>query len=186
MNFRMKALFFAIMLCFATPVWAAGQHYVGIGVGDFRLGNGIEKKTAVGGYLQLGHNFSDWLGAEIRLGSTGSVNVTQPAAAKERIDFVAHFLKPYYEVSDRLNLYGLVGFAVTHSSYQQTGGAKQTKNRIGFAYGLGMEYRLSDDYSASLDVWHMNSKPNNSTATIGTSFLGLESSVLSGAIRYNF
>lgn len=186
MNLRMRTAIFAVMLCLASPAWAAGPHYVGIGMGGLSLGNGIKKKTAFGGYLQLGHDFSDWLGAEIRLGSTGSVNVSQPVAAKERIDFVAHFLKPYYEVSNDLTVYGLVGFAVTHSSYKQTGGTKQTKNRISYAYGLGVDYRLNDDYSAGIDVWHMNSSPNNNTATIGTNFLGLEASVLTGSVRYHF
>lgn len=170
----------------AAPAFAEGQHYVGLGMGGLNVGNGIQKKGAFGGYLQLGHNFSDWLGAEIRLGASGSVNVTQPTAAKERIDFVAHFLKPYMALSSDLNIYGLVGFAVTHSTYQATGQSKLKKNRFSYAYGLGLEYALNKDYSISADVWHMNSKPKNTAATIGTTFKGLEASAYTATLRYNF
>jgi len=186
MNLRMKSVLLAALVAAASPAWAAGDHYVGAGMGGFSVGNGIQTKTAAGGYLQLGHNFSDWLGAEIRLGATGSANVDQPRIARQRFEYVAHFLKPYVRVSSDLNIYGLVGFAVSHSSYQPSGGVKVTKNRFSYAYGLGAAYRLGSDYSATVDLWHMNGKPGNTPATIGSGFKGLEATAVTAGIRYNF
>jgi len=186
MNRWIKILIASIALTLSLPAWAAGPHYAGIGAGALNLGNGLDKKLAFGSYLQIGHRFSEYFAAEVRLGATASVNVNNPVAAKQRMDFVAHYIRPQYELTDALTGYALIGFAVTHSSYQVNGGAKLTKNRIGYAYGLGLDYQFSDDYSAGIEWSHMLSKPKNTAAGIGTNFLGLEASVFTGALRYHF
>ncbi|PIP01718.1 MAG: porin family protein [Zetaproteobacteria bacterium CG12_big_fil_rev_8_21_14_0_65_54_13] len=176
----------ALTLTLSLPAWADGSHYIGVGAGAINLGNGLSKKAVFGSYLQIGHHFSEYFGAEVRLGATSSSTGDLPARAKQRIDFVAHYLKPQYALSSDLTAYALLGFAVVHSSYQAAGGAKQSKNRIGYAYGLGLDYRLNDDYSAGMEWSHMLSKPKNSSATIGTSFKGLEASLFTAAVRYHF
>ncbi|TLS66156.1 porin family protein [Mariprofundus erugo] len=186
MKLGTKLAILAIGLTTATPVWAEGQHYVGVGLGALNIGNGISKKAVFGGYIQLGHDFSEHLGAEVRIGATGSTSGATPGAAKERMEFVAHYLKPQYAFTDTLTGYALAGFAVAHCSYQPAGGVKKTKNRISYAYGLGLDYRVSDDYSAGIEWSHMMSKPKNSAATMATDFKGLEASVFTTAIRYRF
>lgn len=186
MNLRMKTAMFAAMCCVVSTAAQADDYYVGMGMGGFSVSNGMQSKTTAGGYLQLGKHFKDWLDGEIRLGASGNVSVDQPVPARQRVEFVAHLLKPYIEVSRDLYLYGLAGFAVTHSKYQVNGGLKLTKNRISYAYGAGVEYRLNDAYTAGIDVWHMNGKPGNTPATITTSFQGLEATAMTAGIRYNF
>ncbi|WP_018293574.1 porin family protein [Mariprofundus ferrooxydans] len=175
-----------LALTFSMPAWAAGSHYVGLGAGAINLGNGLNKKAVFGSYLQIGHHFSEYFGAEVRLGATASQTSNLPTPAKQRMDFVAHYLKPQYPFTTNLTGYALIGFAVVHTTYQPTGGTKQSKNRIGYAYGLGLDYQLNDDYSAGIEWSHMLSKPKNTAATISTNFKGLEASLFTAAVRYHF
>ena len=186
MNIRLALMLFAFSLLAPLPALAAGDHYVGLGLGALNLGNGLNKQAAFGGYLQIGHHFSEYLGAEVRIGATANASVSSPKAAKERMDFVAHYLKPQVAITSEWTGYGLIGFAVTHSSYKENTGAKLTKNRIGIAYGLGLDYQYSDDYSAGIEWSHMLTKPKNTAAGIGKNFLGLEASAFTAAIRYHF
>jgi len=176
----------ALTLTPSLPAWADGSHYIGVGAGAINLGNDLSKKAVFGSYLQIGHHFSENFGSEVRLGATTSQSVDLPVGAKQRMDFVAHYLKPQYGLNSELTAYALLGFAVVHTTYQPAGGTKQSKNRIGYAYGIGLDYRLNADYSAGMEWSHMLSKPKNSAATIGTSFKGLEASLFIAAVRYHF
>jgi len=176
----------ALSLTLTAPAWAAGSHYVGIGAGAMNLSNGLNRSAVFGSYLQIGHQFNEYFAAEVRLGATTTQNDVTARGDKQRMDFVAHYLKPVYAFSADLTGYALVGFAVAHSTYQAAGKAKQSKNTISYAYGLGLDYQLSDDYSAGIEWSHMLNKPSNTAATINTSFKGLEADAFTSAIRYHF
>jgi len=186
MKHWIKAAFIVLIMAAPTSALAAGEHYIGVGLGALNLGNGVNKKLAFGGYLQIGHHFSEYFGAEVRLGATTSNTADSPLSGKQRMDFVAHYLKPQYPFTEALTGYALIGFAVVHSTYQAPGQAKQSKNRIGYAYGLGLDYQLNDDYSAGIEWSHMLGKPKNTSATIATDFKGLEASAFTAAVRYHF
>jgi len=67
-----KTLTTLLVLGCASPALAAGEHYVGAGLGAFNLSNGVNRDTVFGGYVILGHHFNEYLSAEIRLGGTAS------------------------------------------------------------------------------------------------------------------
>jgi len=177
-----------LALGFASPALAAGDHYVGAGLGAFSLSNGVNRDTVFGGYVILGHHFNEYLSAEIRLGGTASSGDGDAIAPKpkQRMDFVAHYIKPQITLTKGLIAYGLAGFAVVHGSYQAPGQARQSKNRISYAYGAGFNYQVTDDYSIDAEITHMLGKPDNTAATIHTNYKGLEANTFTTAIKYHF
>jgi len=183
-----KTMTALLALGLATPAMAAGEHYVGGGLGAFTLDNGINRDTVFGGYFILGHHFNEYFSAEIRLGGTASSGDGDAIAPqpKQRMDFVAHYIKPQIAIAEDFIVYGLAGFAVVHGTYQAPGKARQSKNRISYAFGAGFNYQVTDDYSIDAEVTHMLSKAGNSTATINTSYQGLEANTYTTAIKYHF
>ncbi len=183
-----KTLITIMALGFASPAFAAGDHYVGAGLGAFSLSNGVNRDTVFGGYMILGHHFNEYFSAEIRLGGTASSGDGDAIAPqpKQRMDFVAHYIKPQIALTEELTAYALGGFAVVHGSYQAPAGAKQSKTRISYAFGAGFNYQVSDDYSIDAEVTHMLGKPDNSAATINTNYRGLEANSYTAAIKYHF
>jgi len=190
MNMRtwIKTLMTLLALGFASPAIAAGDHYVGAGLGAFSLNNGINRDTVFGGYFILGHHFNEYFSAEIRLGGTASSGDGDAIAPqpKQRMDFVAHYIKPQIALTEDFIAYGLGGFAVVHGSYQAPGKARQSKNRISYAFGAGFNYQVTDDYSIDAEFTHMLSKAGNSAAAIGTNYQGLEANSYTAAVKYHF
>jgi len=175
-----------VTMAFTSPAMAAGDHYVGLGMGAVSIGNSLNNSSSFVGYLKLGHHFSEYFSAEIHLagsGSTGGDTVSQP---KQRIDYVAHYIKPQIEFAENFTAYGLLGFAVVHSSFKAAAGSKLSKTRIGYAYGAGLSYQANDDYSLNIEVTHMLSKPNNTAATINTQYKGVEANTFAAAVQYHF
>lgn len=177
-----------LALGFASPAIAAGEHYVGAGIGAFNLSNSVNRDTVFGGYMILGHHFNEYFSAEIRLGSTASSGDGDAVIAKpkQRMDFVAHYIKPQIAIASDFIVYGLAGFAVVHGTYQAAGQAKQSKNRISYAYGAGVNYQANADYSVDVEFTHMLGKPDNTATTINTNYKGLEANTFTAAVKYHF
>lgn len=164
----------------------ASEPYVGVGLGSFVLNDGLNRQDTLGGYLQLGDDFSPYVGAELRLGASTktkeeAVPVARPAS---KVDwFSAFYLKPKYEFAENWMGYGLIGVGVMRASYYPIGLAKQTKTRAGLGYGLGLQYRLDDQYSLGAEWSHLLSKPKNATAT---QFQGVGVSMYTLSAKYHF
>ncbi len=175
-----------LMLAF-TSTAQASDPYVGVGLGAFNINTGVAKKAVFGGYLQAGDNFSEYLGAEVRMGATGKTGEEFTLQPRTGIDwFAAAYLKPKIEISDNLTAYALIGAATIRASYSELGFAKQKKTRSGYAYGVGMQYRLADTYSLGAEVSHMLSKPKTNATAIKTKFQGLEASMFTVNAQYHF
>lgn len=173
-----------IMLAFGTAAYAS-EPYVGAGFGAFNLGTGVTKKAVAGGYLQIGDDFSEYVGAEIRIGATGKSGEEFTAQPRTGIDyFAAAFIKPKYNFNEQWMAYVLVGVATLKASYSQGAFPKQKKTRTGYAYGLGVQYRFADQYSIGAEYSHMLGKPETNATAINTNFKGLESSVLTLTAKY--
>ncbi len=185
MNSSIKTAAALCALCAFSVAAEASDPYVGAGFGAFNLGTGLTKKAVGGGYVQVGDDFSDYLGAELRLGTTGKTGEELTLQPRTRIDyFAAAFLKPQYHFNDNWMAYGLIGVATLKASYSQGGFPTQKKSRTGYAYGAGVQYRFAGNYALGLEYSHMLSKPKTSAATINTSFQGLESSVFTLSAKY--
>ncbi len=185
MNTWIKVATSLLALSFTTPAMAAGDHYIGLGMGAVSIGNGLNNSSTFIGYLKLGHHFSEYFSAEVHIAGSGSTSNDNRLQPKQRIDYVAHYIKPQIEFADGLTAYGLLGFAVVHGSFKAAG-VKQSKTRIGYAYGLGLSYLANDDYSLNIEATHMLSKPDNTAATINTQYKGIEANTLTAAVQYHF
>ncbi len=175
------------MIFFCAGNAQASDLYVGISAGAFNLGTGVTKKTVGGGFVQVGDDFSEYLGAEIRLGASGKTGEELTTQPRTGIDyFAAAFLKPKYDFNDQWMGYALLGVATLRASYSQGALPKQTKTRTGYAYGLGLQYRFADNYALAAEYSHMLGKPKTDAVAIKTNFKGLESSVFTLGLKYYF
>jgi len=124
------------------PTADVSPFYLGLGVVAGRYDSrclssvsgcdGVEK--SVGLLLRAGYDYNQYIGAELR-GISTFINDNDG-----KIQHYGAFVKPMYPMSDDFNLYGLLGFAKT-----KTSGNLRVTDVSGFAYGLGLEYDLSDD-----------------------------------------
>jgi len=175
------------MMFACASVAQASDPYVGAALGAFNLGTGVTKKAVTGGYLQVGDDFSEYFGAEVRLGASGKTGEELTLQPRAGIDyFAAVFLKPKYNIDENWMAYGLIGAATLKASYSQGGSPKQKKTRTGYAYGAGVQYRFAENYAVGAEYSHMLSKPKANAATINTNFKGLESSVFALSAKYYF
>lgn len=181
---KIASMALGLMLTFSGNAFASDP-YVGASLGAFNVGTGVSKKAVAGGFVQLGDDFSENLGGEVRFGMSGSSKQGGAAQAKARIDyFAAAFVKPKIDFDEQWMGYALLGIATLKSSYTETGLASQSKTRTGYAYGLGVQYRIADNYALGAEYMHMLSKPKTSAAAIRTGFAGVESSVFTLGMKY--
>ncbi len=86
----MKRWFIAAAMGFtalgaSAPAYA-NDPYVGLGIGAFNINNGVTKKAAFGTFLQVGDDFSRYLGGEVRLGTSGRTGEEFPLQARTKVD----------------------------------------------------------------------------------------------------
>ena len=86
---------------------------------------------------KLGYDFMDYLGAELR----GTYGIAKDNGNKFKQ--IGAYLKPNYNITDEINLYGLLGASKTN-----VGIGSDT----GFSYGAGLDYGISDKVSVFTDV----------------------------------
>jgi hypothetical protein len=86
---------------------------------------------------RIGYDFMDYLGAELR----GTYGIAKDSGNKFKQ--IGAYLKPNYDITDEINLYGLLGTSKTN-----VGVGSQT----GFSYGAGLDYGVSDKVSVFTDV----------------------------------
>jgi len=116
--------------------------YVGLGVVAARYDStclssisGCDGVMNVGGLLlRGGYDFNPYVGVEAR----GIFTIKKDNGGK--IQHYGAFVKPMYPINDEFNLYGLLGVAKT-----KTSGNLRVTDTSGLAYGIGLEYDLSDD-----------------------------------------
>ena len=167
----MKKLIYTIVAVFASALMAGGNLtpiapvttpagvYVGVGLGsawtytkgDFDLTDDVAGKSnidpAIG--IKVGAEFVRWdsvgLGAEGRL--IASFN-------SDDFDTTVYslFVKPeyYFGTNDEFGLYALAGY-----SYVRYNAGSATDHKGGFAGGLGLDYKLTDNVVVSVD-WVSN------------------------------
>lgn len=173
-----------LMLGFIGKAWASDP-YLGASVGAFNIGTGVSKKAVTGGFIQVGDDFSQYLGGELRVGLSGWAKQGVNAGAKSRIDwFGAVFIKPKYDFNDYWMGYALLGVATLRASYSEPGLATQKKTRTSYAYGLGLQYRPAENYAVDIEYSHMLSKPSTNASAIRTSFAGVEASMFTVGFKY--
>jgi len=179
----MKKILMGLVTVLALGVSApafAQSPYIGIGLGAIEMDTGVSKKSGLGGYLQLGYDFTDFnrfLGAEFRLG-------TSSRASQAKVDyFVSGFLKLNLELTREFRAYSLLGMTNLKTSYQ-TATVKKSKTGSAFSYGFGGEYRLDRDFSIASEWVRYSTKANGGSVT--TNFTGLDVNGFTLSAAYHF
>ena len=107
---------------------------------------------------RLGYDFMDYLGAELR----GTYGIAKEK--NNKFKQVGAYLKPNYNITDAINLYGLLGASKTN-----VGVGSDT----GFSYGAGLDYGISDNVSVFTDVVNYLEKSNTAAQwglTLGAAY----------------
>jgi len=108
---------------------------------------------------KLGYDFMDYLGAELR----GTYGIAKDNGSKFKQ--IGAYLKPNYDVTDEINLYGLLGASKTNAG---------VGSDTGFSYGAGLDYAIpSSNISVFTDVVNYMKKKNTASQwglTLGAAY----------------
>ena len=149
--------------------------YIAGGITNIVAGNSINRANLfkdevnedrqVGLTGRLGYDFMDNLGAELR----GTVAVAKEDAGKSSFKQVGAYLKPNFDLTDSLNLYGLIGASQANLANP----ADQDDKETGLSYGLGLDYSMSDSVSIFTDVVNYMKKSDTNSLwglTVGAGY----------------
>jgi len=127
-----------------VPVMSVNPFYIGLGLLwsgtsiDCPCANGTEKKnTSYGVMGRVGFDFNPYLGVEARFFK---------ASMDKNFAETTHYglyLKPQYHVSDKMNVYGLIGYGNTEIDFSCP--SMSDYDDAGLSVGVGFEYDMSDD-----------------------------------------
>jgi opacity protein-like surface antigen len=166
-----------------TPV-SAGNFYVGGAVaamaarsnceGDranvFAEEEGQDRQVGITGIL--GYDFMDYLGAELR----ASMGVSGEDDGAEKIQQYGIYLKPNYDITDAINLYGLLGYSsVNMSDCFLLANSDPDNTNSGFSYGAGLDYGVTENISVFTDIVNYL-RDDDKASTWGTNI----------GLKYNF
>ena len=125
--------------------------YIGLGLAMSNIdrdpcpcanGQMIIEDHRYGAILRVGYDFNDYFGLEGRALKTFGDNVFS------KTTHYGLYLKPQFAISDKLKVYGLLGYGNTQVDY--TNGVKSSRtDEDGVAYGIGIEYRLTKEDDGS-------------------------------------
>lgn len=163
-----------------VPAAHAQQPYLGVGIGAFELDPGGQNKMATGIMMQLGDDFSPYLGAEIRVGTTDKANNRSIVNW-----FAGAYAKPKIDVSQDVTLYGLLGVTAMRASYSSlTTNQYKAVTKADFSYGLGIEYWAGYQWTVNAEWVRYASRAD--AATKNTSFRGLTVNGYTLSAQYHF
>ena len=101
------------------------------------LSNKKGQDRQIGFTGRVGYDFMNYLGAELR----GTYGIAKDKGNKFKQ--IGAYLKPNYDVTDEINIYGLLGASKTN-----VGVGSQT----GLSFGAGLDYGINDKVSVFTDV----------------------------------
>jgi hypothetical protein len=155
----------AMLMALPGPVRAAGMGdmgdmgdmgsfgihpYIGVGVGVYDLnfkGSGLAMSNNVaGGFVKLGADFNEYLGAELRVGATDRGKRNFPTGYyQQRARYLFSYLaKLQLPVTQQLRVYGLVGGTTGNLSFLTGAGQLAGKVATGVSFGGGFDYQVDD------------------------------------------
>jgi opacity protein-like surface antigen len=124
-----------------------------------------DQDRQVGLTARLGYDFMDNLGAELR----GTVGVSEENEGMDSFQQIGAYLKPNYDITEELNLYGLVGASSANLADPQDMDSQES----GLSYGLGLDYAVSDKISVFTDVLNYLKKSDTNSLwglTVGAGY----------------
>ncbi len=133
--------------------------------------DGQDRQVGITGIL--GYDFMDYLGAELR----ASIGVANEDDGAEKMQQFGVYLKPNYDITDAINLYGLLGYSSVNMSdcFVSDENAKEDNTNAGFSYGMGLDYGVTENISVFTDIVNYL-KDDDQDSTWGTNI----------GVKYNF
>lgn len=160
----------ALMTFMALPLTAQArdmQPYLGIGLGVFGFEHSQpgfrQRNTVFGGFVKGGVDINDYLGIELRAGSTakgkrahaaGMLGSPTPFSLSQRADyFVSYLAKLQVPVSSDMSLYALVGATTAKTSASVTPAFTSfvATTKTGLSYGAGFDAEINDRFTGGLE-----------------------------------
>ena len=132
--------------------------YAGLGISLEQVkSHNYGSDTVIGVTIKAGHDFSEYFAVEFR-GSKDLGNGDQLS-----LDYsYGFYLKPQYVVSEKVNIYGLLGYAKTKISFENEAAFNGINNdyttQNGFSFGVGLAYKLDEDWSLFVDATRLIDK----------------------------
>jgi len=162
---------------FSFSSQADGIHpYAGAGVGAFLLDTGISgvgNQTAFGGFGQFGIDFGDFVGVEVRAGSTTSSTFQYLGVDLSlRLDyFVSYLAKLQFPVTDNFRIYALGGGTTAKASASVSipgtilalSGSNTSSSG---SFGGGVDFQIQDQWRIGAEFLHYASDVDGVTANI--------------------
>jgi len=174
---RVSMLLVALYLVAPAQAMAQGMDqfnphpYIGVGLGAFGLKGSApgysQSNTEFGGYVNAGINFNDYLGVELRLGTTtkgsksfppgtfNGVAIATPYTVDIQPDYLlAYLVKLQYPASPEMNLYALLGASTARGKFTMSApgaSASISKTKTAFTWGVGGDYNLNNQVSAGIE-----------------------------------
>jgi len=122
--------------------------YAGGGIGIFGLElkstTVNQKNTVFGGFGKVGVDIGDYLGAEVRFGSTSSGSTGNIKLNDSY--FISYLAKFQFPVTTDFRPYAMVG-GTTAKFKMTNAGVESSKSKTGVSYGFGADYYLQDKLS---------------------------------------
>jgi OOP family OmpA-OmpF porin len=101
--------------------------------------------------LRAGYDFNKYMGIEVR--TTYGISDGDQLAHDYTYGL---YLKPQYPINEKINLYGLLGYATTKISFDNevafNGITNDYTKQSDISFGVGLDYHVSDHWSVFADV----------------------------------
>lgn len=135
--------------------------YIGVGVGVYDLrfsGLGYNQSdNLTGGMVRVGADFNDYLGVELRYGTTErkmkplyNIGGFNYGFSQKAIYLFSYLVKLQYPITQDFHAYGLLGGTTGRTSFM---GATEYAGKVatGLSYGAGFDYNVDDFMSVGLE-----------------------------------
>jgi len=124
----------------------------------------------------IGYNFMKYLGAELR----AALSVSEENAGQDNLAEYGIYLKPQYPITDKVNIYGLLGYSSINMSDPATSTNANDNpfhgTNQGFSFGAGLDYGVTENISIFTDVVNYLRDYGGSNSTWGANV----------GLKYNF
>jgi opacity protein-like surface antigen len=152
----------------------------GAGLAFFDIGKtvpGAGTKSVGVGYGSLGFDYGDFIGAEVRLGTTGTTSIAFGGLTYDAtIDWFASYLaKLQYPVTDQFRVYAMGGATTAKTTvtittpgwfFVATGTPSISDTTTSGSFGAGFDFRASDQLHIGAEWMKVGSDVSSATANL--------------------
>lgn len=156
-NRKFSALSVSLLASLALAITPAAWAYdsaVNAGVGQYSLDYQDQAQSVKGSTAgwRLGYvgRFNEYLGFEIRGGGAGETSAT--GLKLNPGGFFSPLFRPSFPVSEKVKLYGLIGFTSLAIGRTTATGTEETIARVGGSIGVGADFYFTEHIAAGIEV----------------------------------